>query len=200
MSRLEKITIIGIIIVVLLFSKSLLPEGNQIGELPNPVQINLDEPKTISITGQSGEVDITLLAEYTIEAVVKSKKKYNSDYPSQVSSYDLALAWGNLNMEEIDKNIKYSQSSRWYFYRYKMDNLVDQDYISKHSTNVHIIHKDNVVLKELKSVRENDHVKLDGYLVNVNFSNGPWISSLTRSDTGNGSCEIMYVTNVAIIE
>lgn len=200
MSRLEKITILGIIIVVLLFGKSLIPEGNHIGELPDPVQIKLNEPKTISITGQSGDVDITLLAEYTIEAVVKSKKKYNSDYPSQVSSYDLALAWGNLNKEEIDKNIKYSQRSRWYFYRYTNDNLVGQDYISKHSTNVHIIHKDDSVLKELKSMRENDRVKLEGYLVNVNFSNGPWKSSLTRSDTGNGSCEIMYVINVDIIE
>ena len=36
-------------------------------------------------------------------------------------------------------------------------------------------------------------------LVNVNFDNGTWKSSLTRIDTGNGACEIMYVTEVELI-
>lgn len=199
MSRLEKITIVGIIIVVFLFVKSLIPVSKNVGEIPEPIQINLKKSESISIAGDSGNVDLSLLAEYTIDAVVKSKKKY-SDYPSQVSIYDLALAWGDLNSEEIDKYINYSQSNRWYYYRYSNESSVSQDYISKHSSNVHIIHKDDEILKEIKDIKENDRIKLEGYLVNVNFSNGPWKSSLTRSDTGNGACEIMYVTNVEIFD
>lgn len=199
MSRLEKITIIGIIIVGFLFLKSFIPKSKNIGEIPDPVQIELKKAEAISIAGDSGNVDLSLLAEYTIDAVVKSKKKY-SDYPSQVSIYDLALAWGDLNSEEIDKHINYSQSGRWYYYRYSNESSVSQDYISKHSSNVHIIHKDDKILKEIKDIKENNRVKLEGYLVSVNFINGPWKSSLTRSDTGNGACEIMYVTNVEIFD
>ena len=61
---------------------------------------------------------------------------------------------------------------------------------------MHIIHKDKDVLKEIISIGNGEHVILHGYLVNVNFKDGPWKSSLSRSDTGNGACEITYVTSV----
>jgi len=55
-------------------------------------------------------------------------------------------------------------------------------------------------LKKIKNLNVNDHIKLIGYLVKVNFDNGTWESSLTRTDTGNGACEIMYVTDVEVLE
>jgi hypothetical protein len=61
---------------------------------------------------------------------------------------------------------------------------------------VHLIHSDKSILREIQSIGKGDHIKLDGYLVRVNFPNGPWTSSLTRNDTGNGACEILYVTAV----
>jgi len=140
-------------------------------------------------------VNATLLAEYTIEAVVKGKKKY-SDYPSQISSYDFILAWGDLNRKDVGKYIRYSQSGRWYYFRYFQGLPVSVDYIGNHSANVHIIHQDKDVLNEIKSIGKGEHVILHGYLVNVNFKDGPWKSSLSRSDAGNGACEIMYVTSV----
>ena len=199
MSKLEKILTIGIVIIAILFANTLLSKEPYQGHIAEPVQINLTKAETITIPDEVGNVELSLLAKYTIEGVVKSKKKY-SDYTSRVSKYDFALAWGDLNEQEIDDHIRYYQSGRWYYYQCSGDSLVSQDYISNHSANVHLIHKDKDVLNKIKKIRENEYVRLEGYLVNVNFKDGSWKTSLSRSDTGNGSCEIMYVTNVKTID
>ncbi|MGE5397012.1 MAG: hypothetical protein ACM3MK_05685 [Chitinophagales bacterium] len=199
MSKLEKLLVVIGLIVTVLFAHSLLSREPYQGNIADPVQQNLTNVQIINTPGEDGDVQISLLAEYNIEAVVKGKRKY-SDYPSQVSKYDFALAWGDLNEKEIDKNIKYSQSGRWYYYRYSDDTPVSGEYIANHSANVHLIHKDKDILNEIKKIRVNEHVRLQGYLVSVNFKNGPWKSSLSRTDTGNGSCEIMYVTDIETIE
>ena len=172
MSKLEKVLISCIIIGLIAFGNAVLNPNLYQEIIPNPVQV---------------------------EGVIKSKLKY-TDYPSRVAQYDVAIAWGNLNEKEIDKHIRYSQSGRWYYYNFDRDVSVSLSYIAEHSANVHVISKDQLVLKKIENLNKNDHIKLKGYLVNVKFDNGIWSSSLTRTDTGNGACEIMYVTDVEVIE
>ena len=51
----------------------------------------------------------------------------------------------------------------------------------------------------LESVRSVEVVKLSGYLVQVNASDGwHWKSSLIREDTGNGACEVVYVKELVV--
>lgn len=195
MSRLEKIIVAGILIIVCLFARSLMLNAQYQGFISDPVQVNLASSETVLIPGKEGDVPVTLMAEYTIEAVVKGKEKY-SDYPSQISPVDFILAWGELNKKEVGQHIRYSQSGRWYYYRYFQGLPVSVDYIGTHSANVHIIPLDKKVSEEIKGIGKGDHVILHGYLVNVNFKNGPWKSSLSRNDTGNGACEVMVVTSV----
>lgn len=204
MSKLSKILIVLITIIVLLFARSLLlDQAVYQGEIKAPVQSDLSEMKEIPYIGKEGEVILLPKAEYTLKGVVKSKKKY-SDYSSQISEYDLIFAWGDLNKAEIDEFIKYSQSGRWYYYRYESGTPVSGDYIAKHSANVHIIHKDKEILDQIKRIDPGDFVVLKGYLVDVNFNkndNDPlWRTSTTRDDTGNGACEILYVEEVKIVD
>lgn len=199
MSKLDKILIAGVIIFLIILGKfAFAPRAYQ-GSIPDPVQIDLISPDVVYVSGEDSDIKIDLLAEYTIEAVIKSKKKY-SDYSSQVAKYDVALAWGDLNQNDIDEHIKYSQRGRWYYYTWDSDSSVNESYIAEHSANVHLINQDSSVLKEIKKLDVKDHIKLTGYLVSVNFENGPWKSSLTRMDTGDGACEIMYVTDVEVID
>lgn len=165
------------------------------GFIADPVQGNLGAAETVLIKGDQGDVALSLLARYSIEAVVKSKN-HQSDYAAQISKYDLALAWGTLNDPVIDSHINYGQSGRFYFYHWSPGITVSPDYIASHSANVHLIHSSSYVLKDIKGIDENDHIRLEGFLVNANFKDGAWKTSLTRNDTGNGSCEILYVTEV----
>ena len=166
--------------------------------IADPVQVGLDGGQVINMLGDEGYVSLLLLASYDIEAVVKSTNRLR-DYPAQVSRYDFALAWGDLNRADIDDTISYSQSMRYYTYRWSADTPISPAYIGSHSANVHIIHSDQNILKQVRGIRKNDHIRLQGYLVQVNFPHGPWRSSLTRTDSGNGACEILYVTGVQIL-
>ncbi len=204
MSNLSKILIVLIIIIMLLFARSIIMDQTVYqGEIGVPLQSDLSDMKEIRHVGKEGEVILLPKAEYTLTGIVKSRKKY-SDYSSQISEYDLTIAWGELNKDEIDDFIKYSQSGRWYYYKYESGTPVSGDYIAKHSANVHIIHKDKEILDEIKKVDQGDFVMLKGYLVDVNFNkndNDPlWRTSTTRDDTGNGACEILYVEEVKIVD
>ena len=194
--------LIGVLMVitVLLMAQSLLVDGgvSYQGSITPPVQTELIPPEKLSIKGDEGDVAIKLLAEYKLKGVVKAKKKYN-DYPSQISKYDIAIAWGDLNRKEYDKHIKYTQGSRWYYYNYSRDFPEDGSFIAGNSANVHLVHSNEEILDELRKIRRNDYVNIEGYLIEAVFPNGPWRSSLTRTDTGDGACEILYVTKVDIV-
>jgi len=204
MSKLSKILIVLILLTFLLFGRALIKDRDFYqGDIAVPIQLDIQDENTIKHNGKEGEVELLARAEYELMGIIKSKKKY-SDFPSQISEYDLAIAWGDLNKKEIDRFIKYSQSGRWYHYRYESGLAVSQDYISKNSANIHIIHKNKEVLKEVKKINEGDYVKLKGFLVDVDFNNAHnsslWKTSRTRNDTGNGACEILYLEEVTIIE
>ncbi|MDY0236200.1 MAG: hypothetical protein RBR71_09240 [Gudongella sp.] len=204
MTSLSKLLSMLLLIAMILFGKSLIMDKAVYqGEIAMPIQVDIKEKDRIILEGSEGKVELIPRAEYSLTGVVKSKKKY-SDYTSQISEYDLAMAWGDLNKDEIDSGISYSQNGRWYYYKYSPDISVNADYISKNSANVHIIHKDKDILKKIESLKEEDYIKLEGYLVDVDFKNpnntSLWETSETRNDTGNGACEIMYVENVTIIE
>ena len=46
-------------------------------------------------------------------------------------------------------------------------------------------------------------IELKGFLVDVDFKNSNnqalWSTSMTRDDTGDGSCEILYVEEISVI-
>jgi len=64
---------------------------------------------------------------------------------------------------------------------------------------MHMIPADGKTLKILRSVRRGDIISLEGYLVDVASEGGwRWQTSLTRSDSGNGACEIVWVKQLSI--
>jgi hypothetical protein len=190
--------VIAFCIVVVIFFYSFYHPYAGPASIGDPVQSDSVQPSVFGYLGRQGTCQIEILATYQISAAVKSKCSYSADYPAQVSPIDLVLAWGDLNQSAIDRHIRYSQSGRWYYFRFDDDTPVSQSYIQEHSANVHMIPADDRIAAQLGRIRVNDYVVLKGSLVRVRFENGPWTSSLTRLDTGDGACEILYVTNVSI--
>jgi hypothetical protein len=175
---------------------------SSIDTLQDPVQSALWSNEPIMITKKNLQLKLTPQATYKIRAIVLSKKKYISDWSSQISPYDLALGWGGVSRQENLDHIKFKQVLRWYRYRYDAQCPISQDYISKHSSNHHIISANSNIAKAVKSIRKKDIVELEGKLVNVKgkYKGKPvrWNTSTTRDDKGNGSCEILYVTKIKI--
>lgn len=74
-----------------------------------PTQMNLETPETITIEGREGPVELELLANYTVGAAVKCIEDYSTDFTSQISPRDFALAWADVNNPSIDNYVTYSQ-------------------------------------------------------------------------------------------
>ena len=47
-------------------------------------------------------------------------------------------------------------------------------------------------------VREDQRVRIEGWLVEAKSSNSSWRSSTTREDTGDGACELIYVCALSV--
>src|SRR6056297_1853107 len=105
MSKLSKILIILILLTFLLFGRALINNKDFYqGDIAVPIKLDIQDENTIKHNGKEGEVQLLARAEYELLGIVKSKKKY-SDFPSQISEYDLAIAWGDLNKEDL-KEVK----------------------------------------------------------------------------------------------
>ncbi len=66
---------------------------------------------------------------------------------------------------------------------------------------MHLIPANESVKSTIKKIRQGDLVEISGSLVNVISNNGDWrwSSSLTRNDTGNGACELIWVKSLRIV-
>jgi hypothetical protein len=114
---------------------------------------------------------------------------------------DLALGWGVMSDQQVLDRITITQGTRWYFTRYEYPAPVSDQSIIRNSSNMHIIPANDWVLKKLREVRRGNILALRGLLVDVAADSGfTWTTSLSREDTGNGSCEIFYVEYVNIEE
>jgi hypothetical protein len=66
---------------------------------------------------------------------------------------------------------------------------------------VHLIPATEQIASLCKSLRTGSLVHLGGELVEATGPDiGTWRSSLSRTDTGNGACELMWVKEVTVVE
>jgi len=134
------------------------------------------------------------LARYSIRARLLSREPYWMDTCSQVSPLDFALGWGQMSDPTIYKKLNISQGMRWYTWHWWNEPSIPEEEIELHSSNNHLIPATDEINHELFEFRPGDVVWLTGYLVEVDGPNGwHWVSSLTRTDTGDGSCELIWV-------
>jgi hypothetical protein len=164
--------------------------GVAVDELP--VQEKILAPRTIRVK----DYTITPLATFRIKAKVLSKATYHWGREAELSPVDLALGWGRMSDESVLEAIRIRQSNRWY--RWRTDEFpIPRREIETHSGNMHMIPADRAVEVMLKRVRRGDIVELQGKLVRVDAEDGwRWVSSLSRKDTGSGSCEVFWVESL----
>jgi len=147
---------------------------------------------------------MTPLASYELHGRVAHKKKYRWDWKALIAPFDLAIIWGGLTDEACRKGISYSQSSRWYYFKYKAGFPYGESYILNCSSNSHIVPANDNLYRALYRVREGDEVILKGELIKIDVTKGNavywWHSSLSRTDLGNGSCEVLYLKQLQIGE
>jgi hypothetical protein len=158
-----------------------------------PLQSDLPPVPTIT----HGRWTLTPRAHYDITARVLGKEGYGFDALAGLVPEDLALGWGPMSDNRTLKTVDISQSARFFSWRPHADTPIARDIIIAHSANTHVIPADESIQKQLAEVRVGEVVRLTGTLVDATRDDGAWIrTSLTRTDTGAGACEVLLVESV----
>ena len=144
-----------------------------------------------------GVYTITPLARYKVTAIALERERYRFDRGADIAPVDLALGWGPMSVAPVINELSIRQSGRWYEYRWPGQPPLDPGAIVSHSANTHCLPSTNELREKLLAIHRHDLVTLEGYLVEVTAADGyRWRSSLSRTDTGGGSCEVLWLTEV----
>lgn len=158
-----------------------------------PVQTALDAPQSF----QHLDYTLTPLAGISVNARVLSKENYYFDASSELSPVDLALGWGKMSDSAVISQLDIEQSVR--FFTWHTDQLpLPIEEINKSAANMHMIPASDHVKSLLDDIRVGHIVDFQGYLVKINRAKDGfrWQSSLTRTDTGKGACEVVWLEKI----
>ena len=174
-----------------------------------PIQIELDEYiETGEYKGRP--IKIVYEAYYDITGVVTSVRDYwgLGAYDTLVPR-DVCMVWGSLADNYQKQEVDFSQGKRNCKPRIDGVEIDDLDYSAKRGrwggtvlvlhefSNNHIIASTPEVRQAVFDLKTGDTVRFTGYLVRVVYDNIILSSSLTREDSGDGACEVFYVTSVS---
>ncbi len=186
-----------------------------------PVQTNLKQEKFVRAYGEKNIYALKLQAEYSISGLVVAKNTnfwfrdvMRSKF-DDICLMDIGIVWGDLakDNKKLHRHWKFKStktlgSSRRLSWRSKppYDKMPwSLDYVSSHISHTHLIPANPNVMGGLLSIKKNDIVKLDGYLVDIytDKSETVALTSMSRHDIdstsrGYGACEDMYVKQVQV--
>jgi hypothetical protein len=150
---------------------------------------------------QVGRWTLTVRAHYRITARILARERYHFDALSDLIPEDLALGWGSMSDNRNLRTTDISQSNRFYYWRAPVGSALSRDSIITHSANTHVIPENSLIRRQLLRLRPGQVVTLSGELVDASRDDGMWIkTSLVRNDTGAGSCEVLLVKDVMLVE
>lgn len=180
--------------------------------LKNPVQTPIKNNSIIRFTKNDYRFELTPLFDYEINGLVVSKFNYDSWFSirksDKVFMTDLCVIWGNNIKKKIYKNplARFSQDMRFCSY-----NCAGGEFYQSEFSNNHLVVKDHKIRNKIKIIRVGDQVSIRGQLIYLTADiikpgdvfdgqHITWHSSTTRTDGGYGACEVIYVTDVQILQ
>lgn len=210
-SKFQKYIVILIFIICFIFLglKVFNPSRDfeyveNLNNLEAPIQSYASGKTQKTISGI--DVDIIYKAEYSITGRVVNVNKFkeNNIYDALVP-IDIGLAWGMMSNKDNLKHLNlFSTGDRFLVTKVKDNDWVTTvggfDKISDKISNNHLIPANDEIYKDIISIRKGECVKIQGYLVTVNYRmNNMYYtasSSISRKDSGMTACEIIYVTDI----
>jgi hypothetical protein len=158
-----------------------------------PVQLAIEPGPPVT----QGEFELQRRAQFGLTARVLSTRQYRWGREADLSPIDLALGWGPMSDQIVLDEIEITQGNRWYFTRFDLPPPLPEADMIRNSGNMHMVPAKPWIENELQPLRRGDVVQLNGYLVDAQHPSGfRWRTSLSREDTGNGSCELFLVTGI----
>ena len=180
--------------------------------LPEPTQTPLTNVPAFTFSRNGYAYEVEPLFKYVLRGLIVHRLDYSwfaIDRSEKAFPLDLCVIWGsNLsNGYYRAETIHFSQDCRWCWaqwhgqFGFRMDEL----------SNNHLLVDNPALERQLQQLRTGDQIKLSGQLVNVKARatssvgqyDSPvsvWNTSITRTDSGAGACEVIYVENIEVLK
>jgi hypothetical protein len=170
---------------------------------PGPGVVAGLAPEQRSIGDQTaverGDFRLRPRAEFEATVRILRREDYSLDRISRLAPTDFAVGWGPMSDGRVLADIEISQGNRFYYWR--TDNWpIDRDEIEANSANWHVIPENEAVARSLEQLRAGSIVRFSGRLVDIEGSDGGMRTSLSRTDTGAGACEILLASSARVLE
>jgi len=162
-----------------------------------PLQRDLDPPVRFVERGYT----FAGRARYDITARVLRRENYRSDGAAALAPVDLAVGWGPVSDSTIVDQLEFSQMGRFFYWKPKDASTfpLTMQALATHAAQMHLIPATPDIESRIKRLRPGELVSLGGFLVDVSGPGGfTWSTSLTRTDVGDGACEIVWVETLAV--
>jgi len=148
---------------------------------------------------ERGEFRLRPRAEFSATVRILHREDYSMGPLADLVPTDFAVGWGPMSDSAVLADIEISQGNRFYFWRTETWPLGRAD-IETHSANWHVIPANATVSGILGRLRAGSVVEFRGRLVDIEGGESGLRTSLTRTDTGAGACEILLAESARIAE
>lgn len=163
-----------------------------------PLQEPLDAPQEVTLRRGDRDFHVRFTHRYAVSAEVLSATTYDLVWTNDLFDVDLGLIWGD-HVPALKSRYVFHQDARWLFWRTNSPvSAEDRLDVTRHIGNEHLIPAEGRanLNRAIRSARPGDTVRIEGYLVEIRDGAGQLLSqsSTSRTDTGGGACEIVWVT------
>jgi hypothetical protein len=174
-------------------------ERSPIDVSAEPLQEDVQDEAPIQWSHEKEHVTLEPLAHYRIAGRVVGTTRYRFGWQGALVPWDVGLVWGRAATDDVLDHIHFQQSGRFLHYLYSAKLPVDEGYLINHAANNHWIPASDNIRRAIAKLDDGDLLEADGFLVRAKRAGGgDWSSSLTRSDSGDGACELMYVKRLKV--
>ncbi len=198
--------VLAVIVIVSLGAYTTYMQGSRraVSGFEEPVQTETEGGVDFTLKGY--DVHVEYLYEYDMKGLVVHTRNYPGfGLGERLSGRDIGMAWGKVAALNDSIDFHWSQSGRWL--RWNVDSYGElakvgtEADVDRQTSNNHMVPADSSVRRAVNKIRRGDIVRIRGYLVNISARNSKgttfsWNSSTSRTDSGGGACEVIYVTSV----
>lgn len=187
--------------------------------LPEPARLRSDlreEPLQTPVRQSAfqtrvGEIEYTVqpLYRYELSGLVVSRHDSqvwwdyaHREWKDALNAVDLCVVWGNNVATGAYRPLSYA-SDQWTCHVETRSTEAWQAFDPNALSNNHLLTDQPLIAKRLREARIGDQIHVRGYLAEYSHKVGNGFhrgTSTTRTDTGNGACETLFVEEFEILE
>lgn len=153
--------------------------------------------------------EIQPVADYELHGVVVSYHDsddfidiyHHKDWKDFINIRDICVIWGDNIASEIYRDMLF-ENTTWTCWAYWSNSDVAARFNRAQLSNNHLLADNPVVHQAIMAAEPGDHIAFKGMLASYSHSNGKFQrgTSTSRTDTGNGACETIYVEDFRIVK